>query len=64
LGQIGGDRFHAVLVVLLDGQFQQFLGVEQPLMQAGEIVDDAFELAAFLAQCLGQFRVVPDFRVL
>lgn len=33
-------------------------------MQAGEIMDDAFELAAFLAQCLGQFRVVPDFRVL
>jgi hypothetical protein len=33
-------------------------------MQAGEMVDDVFELAAFLAQRLGLFGVVPDLGVL
>ena len=27
-------------------------------------MDDSFELATLLAQRLGQFRVVPDFRIL
>lgn len=43
---------------------QQFFGVLETLPDIAQVVNDGFELGALLAECLGAFGVIPDFRVL
>jgi len=45
------------------GQFEQFRGAGQAIIQGANPVDDAVERRTLLAELLRPFRLVPDVRI-
>jgi len=60
---VGDHRQRGFLVVLALGQFKQFAGFAQPVLQAGDAAYGLVEKGFLAAQGLGVFGVVPDVRV-
>jgi len=60
---VGLDADDRLLVFLGAGEFEQFSGVVQALIDVAQRDDYAFEGFLFLAQVLGALGIVPDFRV-
>lgn len=62
--QVLDDGVDGFFVIFFSGQFEQFRGVLQGLVEFGEGVDNAFELAAFTPKRLRPLRIFPDCRLL
>jgi hypothetical protein len=60
---IGFDRLYGFFVLLFAGHLEQVAGVAQIGFDLGQRQDDGFQGFLFLAQVLGAFLVVPDFRI-
>ena len=60
---VGGNRLGRAVVLFGLGQFEQFVGAVQALVERADAVDDLVERSALLAELLCAFRVVPDVRI-
>ena len=60
---VGDDGQCGVFVVFALGQFQQFTGLAQSILQGGNAVDVLLKAGTLAAQGLGVFGVAPDIRV-
>jgi len=58
--EIGDDGVEGVFVVLLGGEFEEFLRVADPRADSAQIGDGAIERDALLAQRLRAGGIVPD----
>ncbi len=61
--EIGHELIDRIVIVLLDGKFEQVVRVREPRGQCVQHSNDLFEPGPFLAEGLGTLGLVPDIRL-